>query len=204
MEAAGERAAVDAARQRRRASSASTGAGSMTPSSPTPEAHRPRASGARRGQRLELDRSLRLVAHLVADVQQRGDRVEQAAGARRRHDPDIRSDLPARRSRADRLRPRGPARHRSSSVETPHAVSIGDRHAPRVANRAVPARERQLARGGPRGEAVVVGDEHLAAPDRRPAAERASRSRCRRRRSPMIGSEPSSPCSAISDATWAW
>ena len=113
---------------------------------------------------LQLDRSLALVAHLVADAEHRGDSVEQPAHPRGERRIELQA-LADERPALERHGPSGP-------------LEVHGRRPPRLADRRLAARERD---GIEVRDALEPGRGRSAAA-RRPRACRRCRSRCRRRR----------------------
>ena len=98
------------------------------------EGPRVRLGGRGAGELLELDRRLALVRHLLADAEERGDRVEEAphpGGERRVHLQALAHERPAleRHGAAGRLQ-------------------VGRRDAPRLADRGLAARKRHRLQVG--------------------------------------------------------
>ena len=112
---------------------------------------RVRRRGNFAGEMLELDRSSTLVADLRRQSEQRGDRVEEAAHARGE-----------RRVHLEALAHPPPPRERDRA---PGAFQVAGGHAPGLADRGLPARQRHgLQVGDPLGLGQVA-PQQLAAPD---------------------------------------
>ena len=139
---------------------------------------------ARSGQRLQLDRGLRLVGDLVAHAEQRGDRVEQPAHAGRRHAADAPVQLLAQHARALPRSSRRPAAS-AGSQPRPQASQVGQRRRGRACARL--RRRRAAASGAGDRPARSRGVGPRRAP-RRPRSSRRCRSRCRRKRRRRAGS----------------
>ena len=143
------------------------------------------SAAASPGELLELDRRLALVRDALAHAEQRRDRVEQAAHARRAAARSPRGSGGRSAPALERHRPAGRARGRRPR----RATARGSPPRRRAAARARGARRARTSRG-------------RSAAARRPRACRRCRSRCRRTRARAPGR--CSPCSARHAAACAW
>ena len=134
--------------------------------------------GAVAGERLELDRRLGLIVDLVADVEQRGDRVEQPPHARRRDDAGTGLHLTQHDTTARSRRSPAPV-----ATTRPAPMPAAARYAIATRQGAAQRRRRPAAaapRDGPRGRSRRSrrpAPRRPRSPDRRRAP---FRNRCRR------------------------
>ena len=146
---------------------ASTGAGSITagvrPSS-TSKAYAVAATVTVAGQALQLDGRLGLVADHLADAGQRRDRVEQPAHAGRRHASEPGFELMRSIRRSSSGQARTGARSSSQARPAAHRCDSAIRYGPQHAD--VAAGQRHVLQLRQPLIALVVGEQHLAAPDR--------------------------------------
>ena len=116
------------------------------------------------GDRLQLDRRLRLVRDDVADPEQRTDCVEQPARTRRRDAMDSALELTLEHSKF--VPRRGTNRGQIGVPLDARCPQVCERDAIRPADRRIAARQRHVSEVRDALECVVAGDEDLATPDR--------------------------------------